>query len=136
MLRVIVLAACLALAACGGERTPEAGPATGAPASSAAPASQAPQSQAPGPDIREITVTVNGRKVTPPPSRVSVPKGRVVRITVTSDRADTLHVHGYDLEAELPAGAPGSVQFSADRTGLFEVETHSSRLVLFQLAVQ
>lgn len=85
---------------------------------------------------REVKVTIAGGKVTPPPSHVDVKKGTVVRIIVTSDTADELHVHGYDLEGELPAGKAGSVEFTANKTGTFEVETHESELLLFQLLVK
>ena len=85
---------------------------------------------------REVKVTIAGGKVTPPPSHVEVKKGTVVRIIVTSDTEDELHVHGYDLEGELPAGKAGSVEFTANKTGTFEVETHESELLLFQLLVK
>ncbi|MEU8298759.1 hypothetical protein AB0C04_15940 [Micromonospora sp. NPDC048909] len=85
---------------------------------------------------KQITVTVAKRRVDPPTGRVTVAKGDLVRITVTSDVPDELHVHGYDLGARLPAGKAGSVEFRADRTGLFEVETHETELVLFQLVVR
>lgn len=85
---------------------------------------------------KEIVVSVAKRKVTPPTGRVEVAKGNLVRITVTSDVADELHVHGYDKSLALPAGTPASIELRVDRTGLFEVETHSSHLVLFQLVVR
>lgn len=85
---------------------------------------------------QQITVTIAKKRVDPPTGRVTVRKGQLVRITVTSDVADELHVHGYDLGARLPVGTPGSVEFRADKTGLFEVETHESELVLFQLVVR
>lgn len=85
---------------------------------------------------REIVVRVAGKKVTPPTGRVEVHRGATVRITVTSDVADDLHVHGYDLKEPLPAGQPASIDFRADRSGLFEVETHDTHLVLFQLLVR
>ena len=85
---------------------------------------------------KEVVVTVAKRKVTPPTSRVEVAKGNLVRITVTSDVADELHVHGYDKTLKLPPGTPASIELRVDRTGLFEVETHSSHLVLFQLVVR
>ncbi|WP_433788569.1 hypothetical protein [Actinoplanes sp. CA-252034] len=84
----------------------------------------------------EIVATVVDNKVTPPTSRIEVRQGATVRITVTSDVADDLHVHGYDLQTALPAGQPASIDFRADRTGLYEVETHGSHLVLFQLVVR
>jgi FtsP/CotA-like multicopper oxidase with cupredoxin domain len=85
---------------------------------------------------KEIVVTVVGKKVTPPTGRVEVRKGAAVRITVTSDVADDLHVHGYDLKKALPAAQPASLDFRADQAGLFEVETHDTHLVLFQLVVR
>ena len=72
----------------------------------------------------------------PPTSRVEVTKGDTIRITVTSDQVDELHVHGYDKSLELAPGTPGSLLLLADKTGLFEVETHKTHLVLFQLVVR
>ncbi|MEU8381775.1 hypothetical protein [Streptosporangium sp. NPDC048865] len=96
-------------------------------------------SAAPGPGastVKEITVTIAGRQVTPPPGRVEVTKGQTVRITVTGDAADEAHVHGYDKAADLKPGTPATIEFVADRDGLFEVETHDSKLQLFQLVVR
>jgi hypothetical protein len=86
--------------------------------------------------VKEITVTIAGRKVTPPPGRIEVAEGQTVRITVTGDAADEAHLHGYDKEAELKPGVPASIEFVADQTGLFEMETHESGLQLFQLVVR
>ncbi|MDH2425424.1 hypothetical protein [Sphaerisporangium sp. TRM90804] len=86
--------------------------------------------------VKEVAVTIAGRQVTPPPGRVEVAKGQTVRITVTSDVADEAHVHGYDKSAHLQPGTPGTVEFVADQSGLFEVETHGAKLQLFQLMVR
>jgi hypothetical protein len=94
-----------------------------------------PGSKLPAVD-REIVVTVAKRKVNPPAGRIPVARGSTVRITVTSDIKDELHVHGYELKLALPAGSPASTDFRADKDGLFEVETHDSNLVLFQLLVR
>ncbi|MEU6414695.1 hypothetical protein [Microbispora sp. NPDC046933] len=88
------------------------------------------------PAVKEITVTVAGRKVTPPPGRIEVTKGQTVRITVTGDTADEAHLHGYDKAVSLQPGTPASIEFVADQTGLFEMETHESGLQLFQLVVR
>ncbi|MER8044114.1 hypothetical protein [Streptomyces sp. NPDC094032] len=85
---------------------------------------------------RTLTITVSGDSVQPPPSRVELKKGERLTLQVTSDRADTLHVHGYDRELPLPAGKPATLTLTLDRTGLFEVETHESGLVLTQLVVR
>ncbi|MFD7325109.1 hypothetical protein ACFV9D_29130 [Streptomyces sp. NPDC059875] len=85
---------------------------------------------------RTVEITVTGTSVQPPPSRVEFKKGERLTLRVTSDRADTLHVHGYDRELPLAPGKPASLTLTADRTGLFEVETHGSGLLLTQLVVR
>lgn len=85
---------------------------------------------------RTVTITVRDGKVSPAPARTELRRGERVALRVTSDRADTLHVHGYDKELALPAGQEATLILTADRTGLFEVETHESNLVLTQLLVR
>lgn len=91
-----------------------------------------PQEQA----DRTVTITVRDGKVSPPPARTELRRGERVALRVTSDRADTLHVHGYDKELALPAGRQATLVLTVDRTGLFEVETHESDLVVTQLLVR
>ncbi|NRQ34248.1 hypothetical protein HII36_20675, partial [Nonomuraea sp. NN258] len=83
-----------------------------------------------------VAVRISGGQVTPPPGRVEVGRGDRVRLEVTGDRADTVHVHGFDLERPLTPGTPAVIEFTADKSGLFEVETHDSGLVLTQLVVR
>ncbi|MGW6614594.1 hypothetical protein ACWGA0_14185 [Streptomyces erythrochromogenes] len=99
---------------------------------------RSPQSPAPGQEQadRTVTITVRDGKVSPAPARTELRRGERVALRVTSDRADTLHVHGYDKELALPAGQEATLVLTADRTGLFEVETHESSLVLTQLLVR
>lgn len=83
-----------------------------------------------------ISVRISNGKVEGVPARVEVDRGTNVRIEVTSDQPDELHVHGYERTAPLAPGTPAAVQLVADRTGVFEVETHHGGLLLFQLVVQ
>ncbi|MEU9800057.1 hypothetical protein [Streptomyces sp. NPDC051000] len=85
---------------------------------------------------RTVAVAVRDGKVVPAPGRVEVGRGERVALRVTSDRADTLHVHGYDKELALSAGQEATLILTVDRSGLFEVETHESDLVLTQLLVR
>ncbi|MET7395365.1 cupredoxin domain-containing protein [Dactylosporangium sp. NPDC005572] len=85
---------------------------------------------------RELTITISNRTVSPPTGRVEVARGTTIKLTVTSDAPDELHVHGYDRKAALEPGKPAKLEFKADATGLFEVETHDAGLVLFQLVVR
>ena len=86
----------------------------------------------------ELRITVAGGKVTPRPGRVDVRLGTKVRLVVTSDRADEVHVHGIGGEPEVKVtpGTPVTIDVTADSPGLFEVETHDSGLVLTQLEVR
>ncbi|NXY98713.1 hypothetical protein HYE82_30910, partial [Streptomyces sp. BR123] len=95
-----------------------------------------PPASAPAQADRTVTLSVRDGKVVPAPGRTELKRGERVALRVTSDRADTLHVHGYDKELALPAGQEATLVLTADRTGLFEVETHESRLVLTQLLVR
>lgn len=102
------------------------------PSAQPSPSPPSPEAQA----DRTVTLTVRDGKVTPAPGRTELRRGERIALRVTSDRADTLHVHGYDKELALPAGQEATLVLTADRTGLFEVETHESRLVLTQLLVR
>ncbi len=97
-----------------------------------------PPGQTPAPEQadRTVAITVRDGKVSPAPARTELRRGERVALRVTSDRADTLHVHGYDKELALQAGQEATLILTADRTGLFEVETHESSLVLTQLLVR
>jgi hypothetical protein len=86
--------------------------------------------------VAAIAVSVSGGKVNPEPHRVNVKKGALVRLTVASDVADQIHIHGYDLEKDIPAGGSATLEFTADQSGLFEVETHETGLQLVQLLVR
>ncbi|MEW2488111.1 hypothetical protein [Streptomyces sp. NPDC048411] len=89
----------------------------------------------PRPD-RTLEIVISHGKVSPAPGRTELRKGQRIELRVHADRADTLHVHGYDKEARLPAGRTTTLTLTADRTGLFEVETHESGLLLTQLVVR
>ncbi|WP_225804281.1 hypothetical protein [Streptomyces sp. NK15101] len=106
---------------------------TAAPAGSAPSAPPSPRPTEPG---RTVTLTITGKAVQPPPSRIELKKGELLTLRITGDRADTLHIHGYDRELSLSPGVTATLTLTADRTGLFEVETHESGLVLTQLLVR
>ncbi|HWM55138.1 MAG TPA: hypothetical protein VNO20_07110 [Solirubrobacterales bacterium] len=61
--------------------------------------------------------------------------GEQVRFRVSSDKADEVHVHGYDVEEEIPAGRTATLSFPADIEGIFEVELHGSEKQIAELRV-
>jgi hypothetical protein len=62
-------------------------------------------------------------------------KGEEIRFAVSSDTADEVHVHGYDVEAEVAAGETAKFGFPADLEGVFEVELHHSGAQIAELTV-
>ena len=67
--------------------------------------------------------------------RPAIAVGDTVEITVHSDVADLVHVHGYDLFLELDAGEMDTVRFVADIPGIFEVELEDHGVLLFEFQV-
>jgi len=61
--------------------------------------------------------------------------GEEIRFEVTSDVADEVHVHGYDLMQEVPAGGTVSFDFPAEIEGIFEVELEGRRQQIAELTV-
>ncbi len=67
--------------------------------------------------------------------RYTVALGSEVTISVAADAFEEVHVHGYDLFADIEPGAPGVITFNADIPGIFEVELESAHQLLFELVV-
>lgn len=149
----------LVLAGCGGNSdnsgsspgtTPTSAPSTPSTATSApttvssptvtptAPKTNTPSNTAdPSGEQADVTinVTIANGKVTPTGSNVKVKAGQTVLFTAVSDTADSLHVHGYDKELKLTPGKPGSLKFTADTKGSFDVETHENPKLVVKLVV-
>jgi type IV pilus biogenesis protein CpaD/CtpE len=138
---VIVLAALAGsalLAGCAGtdpgSDARSGGTSTAAPMTSAAPsATEDVPTSATG---QRIEVRATGGAVSGDTGRVPVAVGTAVTLVVTSDAADEVHVHGYDLQTELAPGTPAELVFDATLPGVFEVELHESGTVLLTLQVQ
>lgn len=130
----------LAPAGCGGGDGDDGDGGAASPGPPASPMPDpTPSEPAPSPTAGSVELfefEIAGGVATPPLDRATVEQGSQVRIMVTSDQPDELHLHGYDLDAQTAPGEPGVIEFVADRAGLFELETHDSGLVLLQLVVE
>jgi hypothetical protein len=113
------------LAGCAG--TPPQAAESSAPASSSAAAT--------GATDQRIEVEVSGGHVSGDTGRVPVAAGSHVTLVVTSDVADEVHVHGYDMEQELSPGQPAEIVFDATIPGVFEAELHEAGTTLLSLQV-
>jgi heme/copper-type cytochrome/quinol oxidase subunit 2 len=83
-----------------------------------------------------IEAKVTGDQVDTASRRVRVSRGEKVRIQVEADHAEEVHVHGYDLKKDVAPGKPAVIEFTADASGVFEVELEQAKLPLFELQVQ
>jgi hypothetical protein len=128
----------------GGATAPGGGSASPAPGGSGAvetqsPASSGARTTAGGPapvQVRTLNIIISARKVKPAPDRIKLAKGELLRLNITSDRDDSLHIHGFEIERELFAGRPALIELRGGPPGLYEVETHNPPLRLLQLEVR
>ena len=68
--------------------------------------------------------------------RASVRRGREVIVRVSSDVADHIHLHGYDLIADVAPGAPAELTFVADVPGRFELELEDRGVPIADIQVR
>jgi hypothetical protein len=149
-LLVLVAAGALVLAACGDDDSSDAtlpdldppattaattAPSTAAPDTTAVPEStSAPDTTVTG-NVFVIRSNVVGGQPEGGLRSYLVEIGQTVEITITSDRVDEAHLHGYDLDAAVTPGTPTTITFTADTEGSFEMELHESGELLFYLDV-
>ncbi|MBN1527976.1 MAG: hypothetical protein JW895_02885 [Thermoleophilaceae bacterium] len=69
-------------------------------------------------------IAVRGGEVAGGPKTITVTKGDRVRIVVTADAHDDMHLHGYDIEKPVEPGRPARFDFKANLEGQFEMESH------------
>jgi hypothetical protein len=105
------------------------------PAASATASAAASPVASPTPAGTVVEVTYAGGQVTGVEPRVPVTLGEQVVLRFTSDVVEEIHVHGYDLYADLVPGQTEEIAFTADIAGSFEVELHEAGRPLFQLRV-
>ena len=68
--------------------------------------------------------------------RKSVQKGDRVVLVVTSDVADHVHLHGYDIMQNVAAGGTARIRFRATLPGRFEVELEDRGAQIADLTVE
>jgi hypothetical protein len=126
LLAALVVA--LGLAACGsGSESNEA--TTGATTRPA----DAPESASMGGKVPTIVIR-NGEPVGGI-KELEYDAGDEIRFEVTSDVADEVHVHGYDLMQDVPAGGTVSFDFPAEIEGIFEAELEGRKEQIAEIRV-
>lgn len=151
----LAVVAVVALTGCGDDSTaapvPAAplGPTTTTTATTAAPFTIASTTAAPRP--APTTAAPSAPPTTAPPvisvrigvddfqttgGRVeTVARGVFVTLRITGPKADAYHLHGYDIEQKAAANQTAEISFTADKTGTFDVETHSNHKTILRIAV-
>lgn len=61
--------------------------------------------------------------------------GEEVRFRVSSDAAEEIHLHGYDIAKDVPAGGTVEFDFSAEIEGIFEAELEELGVQILELRI-
>ena len=85
------------------------------------------------PNVFDIVVQ-NGKRSSEP-AVLRAHQGDEVTLRITSDTADELHLHGYDLHLRVSPESTAVLEFTANRTGRFTYELHKSGVELGALEV-
>jgi hypothetical protein len=80
-------------------------------------------------------ITVRDGKPVGRVKKLSYNSGDQIRFVVTSDVADEVHVHGYDIAKDVRAGGSARFSFPAKLEGVFEVELEGRREQIAELRV-
>jgi plastocyanin len=89
----------------------------------------------PAPEVTTIVVGKDGKPVGGV-AEIDVTKGDEVRFEVKSAIAEEVHVHGYDLMKDVPAGGTVSFEFPAELEGIFEAELEGQAEQILELRVE
>jgi hypothetical protein len=98
-------------------------------------ATTAPTSPDPRPAVEVIEIEVAGGQPVGGPVEASVPVGANVSIQITADVEEEVHLHGYDLTADVAPGVLGEITFTADIPGQFEIELEGAGTLIAELTV-
>jgi hypothetical protein len=69
-------------------------------------------------------IQLRGGELVGGPKTIEVTKGERVRIVVSADAEDDIHLHGYDIERKVQPGKPARFNLVASIEGQFEMESH------------
>jgi plastocyanin len=86
--------------------------------------------------VKAIDITMTGTKVSPAPGTIRIDKGTKVELTITRDSDGSIHLHGIGEDSkDAKAGVPVTFSFTADESGVYEVESHDPDRLLTKLQV-
>jgi hypothetical protein len=109
-------------------------PSSPTPTATTSPTDSGSPSPSPQPELTLIEVAVRDGNVQGP-STTTARRGDHVRIVVRADVTDHVHLHGYDLIADVAPGRPAKIDFVTDAVGVYEVELEDAGRLLFNLEI-
>ena len=109
---------------------------TASPSGTDTPSTSDSPSPTPSPTPQRTVIEVSFRNgAVQGPTRFTVTQGERVRIQVRADVSDHVHLHGYDLMADVAPGAPARIDFVANAAGVYECELEDAGTLLFHLEI-
>ena len=90
---------------------------------------------APEPDVVLAASFAGGEVQLDGADRFEVSEGDLVRVTIASDAAEEVHVHGYEIFVDVGPDEDAEVTFTADIQGRFEIEFEQSGAFIAELVV-
>ena len=118
------------------EQTTQAASPSGGYGNPSPPQSQAPQDEPPRPDVPVVPVVeIRDGEPVGGVQEIEFESGSEASFEVRSDAADELHLHGYDAYIDVAPGKTSKYEFKADIEGLFELESHTTGVVMAEISV-
>lgn len=86
-------------------------------------------------DLSVAAVFAAGNVTLDADQRIEASVGDVVTLTIDSDVTEEVHLHGYEIFADVVPGETTTVTFTADTPGRFEIEFETSHAFIAELVV-
>lgn len=103
---------------------------TASPSVSASPSTSIATSAAP----RRVQFSIANGKIAGP-AKIDMKVGQTIELQVATDRAATVHAHGFNVEKDLLPGDTASVFLTAKQPGSFDVEEHVTGKLITRVQV-
>jgi plastocyanin len=135
----VLFASTLLLAGCSGSSSDGASPdrTTASPTDVSDDLAEAVDEEAGKVTSRTVSIVIKDGKVTPQGDRVQVKVGQTIRLKITSDADEEIHVHSDPEHSyEVAAGESVTESFTIDTPGQVAVEAHHLDVTIMQLVVR
>ncbi len=78
----------------------------------------------PPPEPKVTSIRIQSGQVVGGSKTIEAAQGEQVRVVISSDAGDELHLHGYDITRNAEPGKDAVFAFKANLEGVFELESH------------